>query len=156
MKYRGEIKQILNKQLEASTNDFVEFFHNAIKTQIAVKDFRDVVKRAFNEFVNEMNKKEPNKSKAQHDNENDIESNVVSAARSKPTNIKVTMPDGSVLYHHSGKKTYLDVLEKLGLEKVMQVRPDIVSKEQFSQKSNGVKRGEYWVRGAIRLGGTKP
>ena len=102
-----------------------------------------------------MNKKEPNKSKAQHGNENDIESNVDSAARSKPTNIKVTMPDGSVLYHHSGKETYLDVLEKLGLEKVMQVRPDIVSKEQFSQKSKGVKRGEYWVRGTIRFGGTK-
>lgn len=168
LKHRGEIKQILNKQLEAPTNDFVEFFHNAVKAQINVQDFKYLVKRAFTEFVNEMNKKEPNRSDEQNEKEHDKEPNESnkqndkepneSSGRSlklKFTNLRVTMPDGSVIHHQSGKETYIEVLEKLGLEKVMKVRPNIVSKEQFSQKSKGVKRGEYWVRGTISFGGTK-
>ena len=183
LKHRGEIKQILNKQLETPTNGFVEFFHSAIKSQMEVPDFTDVVKRAFNEFINEMNKKEPNRSDEQNekeydkepnesdeqnekehdkepnrnDEQNDKESNESSERPSKLkfTNLRVTMPDGSVIHHQSGKETYIEVLEKLGLEKVMKVRPNIVSKEQFSQKSKGVKRGEFWVRGTIKLGGTK-
>ena len=57
------------------------------------------------------------------------------------------MPDESVIHHHNGKDTYIDVLEKLELEKVMQVRPNIVSTEQFPLKTKGIKRGKYWVRG---------
>lgn len=167
LKHRGEIKQILNEQLKSPTKDFVKFFYNSIKTQITAKDFTDIVKRAFNEFVNEMNMQELNGSELQ-DNEHDIELNESDEQNNKEpdennaqpeklkfTNLRVTMPDGSVIYHQSGKETYLDVLEKLGLEKVLQVRPSIVSKEQFSLKSNGVKRGEYWVRGTIRFGATK-
>lgn len=139
---------------------------------MAVKDFTDVVKRAFNEFVDEMNMRElngsdeqngieqdnePNRSDEQNDIEQDNEPNGNSGqpTKLKFTNIRATMPDGSVIHHPSGKATYLEVLEKLGLEKVMQVRPNIVSKEQFSQKSKGVKRGEFWVRGTIRFSGTQ-
>ncbi len=168
LKHRGEIKNILTKQLEAPTGDFVEFFHNAVKTQINVQDFKDLVKRAFNEFVNEINRKEPNGSDEQNekghdkepngnDEQNEKEPNESSGRPSKLkfTNLRVTMPDDSVIYHQSGKDTYIEVLEKLGLEKVMKVRPNIVSKEQFSQRAKGVKRGEYWVRGTISFGGPK-
>ncbi len=160
LKHRGEIKNILIKQLEAPTDDFVEFFHNAVKTQINLQDFKDLVKRAFNEFVDEMNKKEPNGSdeqnKKEHDKEpngsdgqNDKEPNESSGRPSKLkfTNIRVTMPDESVIYHHNGKETYIEVLEKLGLEEVMRVRPNIVATEQFPLVTKGVKRGRFWIRG---------
>lgn len=167
LKHRGEIKQILNEQLKSPTQDFVKFFYNTINTQIAAEDFTDVVKRAFNEFVDEMGKQELNGSEQQdneHDkepNENDEQNdkepdeNGGKSAKLKFTNLRVTMPDGSVVYHQSGKETYIEVLEKLGLEEVMRVRPNIVAKEQFSQKANGVKRGEFWVRGTIGFSGTK-
>lgn len=167
LKHRGEIKQILNEQLISPTNDFVKFFYDAIKSQMTVKDFTDVVKRAFNEFVDEMNMRELNGSDEQDGIAQDNEPNGSDEQNSKEpnkgnekttplkfTNLRVTMPDGSIIYHHSGKQTYLDVLEKLGLEKVMQVRPKIVSKEEFSQKSKAVKLGEFWVRGTIRFGAT--
>lgn len=159
LKHRREIKQILNKQLETPTKDFVRFFYTAIKTQIAEKEFTDVVRRAFNEFVNEMNKQELNGSEQQNneqdkepnesDEQNDKEPNENSGkpAKLKFTNIRVTMPDGSVIYHDNGKQTYLDVLEKLGLEEVMRVRPNIVATEQFSLVTKGVKRGRFWIRG---------
>jgi len=159
LKHRGEIMQILNEQLESPTKDFVKFFYNKIKTQIAAKDFTDIVRRAFNEFINEMNKqeligsehqdnehdKEPNENDEQNDKE--LDENSIQPEKLIFTNLRVTMPDESVVYHQSGRETYLDVLEKLGLEKVMQVRPNIVATEQFSLATKGVKRGKYWVRG---------
>lgn len=164
LKHRGEVKQILNEQLESPTNDFVKFFYNRIKSQMAVKDFTDVVKRAFNEFVNEMNKQEPNGSDEQNDNEHDKEpygdeQNIKeqNEGNGQPaplifTNLKVTMHDNSVIHHQDSKETYIEVLEKLGLEEVMRVRPNIVATEQFSHKTKGVKRGEFWIRGVIGFG----
>ncbi len=138
----------------------MRFFYNTIKTQIAAKDFTDIVRRAFNEFVNEMNKQDLNESDEQQDNELDKEpnwndkqndkepdENSGKPAKLKFTNIRVTMPDGSVIYHDNGKQTYLDALEKLGLEEVMRVRPNIVATEQFSLVTKGVKCGRFWVRG---------
>ena len=101
----------------------------------------------------EQNDKEPYRNDEQNDKE--LDENSGKPTKMKFTNLRVTMPDNSVIYHYSGKETYLDVLEKLGLEKVMQVRPEIVSKEEFSQYSNGVKRGEFWVRGTKNFGATK-
>lgn len=165
LKHREEVKQILNKQLETPTDDFVEFFHNAIKSQMAVKDFTDVVKRAFNEFVDEMNIREPNGSGEQNGIEQDTEPNGSDEqnnnepngnngqlAKLKLTNIRVTMHDGSVIHHHSGIETYLDVLEELGLEEVMRVRPNIVATKQFPHVTKGVKRGRFWVRGTEGFG----
>ncbi|MYF55816.1 hypothetical protein F4225_08695, partial [Candidatus Poribacteria bacterium] len=156
-KHRGEIKQILNEQLVSPNRDFVKFFSNTIKTQLTAKDFTDIVRRAFNEFVNEMNEKEINGIERQDNkpiesdepNDNMPDENGRESSELIFTNLRVTMPDGTVVYHQSGKETYLDVLEMLGLEKVMQVRPNIVAKEQFPLKTKGVKRGEFWVRGTI-------
>lgn len=163
LKHRNEIKQILIEQLDSPSNDFVKFFFNTIKTQIAEKDFKDIVRRAFNEFVNEKNRQELTEyiqqdeevQESDEQNDNETDGNGGKPAKLKFTNLRVTMPDNSVIYHKSGKETYLDAIEQLGLEKVMDVRPEIVSKEQFSQKSKGVKRGEYWVRGTIGFTGTK-
>ena len=132
LKHRGEIKQILIKQLETPTHGFVRFFHEAIKSQMEIQDFADVVKRAFNEFLGEQHEEEPKGG--------DVSS-------LKFTNLRVTMPDRNVIHHYNGKDTYIEVLEKLGLEEVMRVRPNIVSTEQFSLATKGIKRGRFWVRG---------
>lgn len=156
LKHRGEIKQILNKQLEAPTKGFVEFFHKAIESRMKVQDFTDVVKRAFNEFLDEQKIIQPNGSdEEKQPNGSDEESpDADNKNLLRFTNLRVTMPDGTVIHHASGKETYLEALEKLGLEKVMRVRADIVSTEQFPLRAKGVKQGEFWVRGTISYGGT--
>ena len=139
LKHRGEIKQILTAQLETPTDDFVRFFHKAIKSQMGIQDFTNVVKRAFHEFLDEQNEEEPNDG----DEQSAEESNDGDVSPLKFTNLRVTMPDRNVIHHHNAKETYIEVLEKLGLEEVMRVRPNIVSAEPFS---DGIKRGGFWVR----------
>lgn len=157
LKQREEIKRILTKQLDSPTKEVVEFFKKAINSRLKLQDFTDVVKNAFNEFHDEAynelsyrNEVEEQPNASEEDTEQ-ISANIEKPKKSKDpqiiyTNIKVTMPDGSVIYHWSGKKTYLEVLEKFGLEEVMRVRPEIVSREQFS-KATGVRCGDFWVRG---------
>ena len=139
LKHRGEIKQILEEQLETPTNGFVRFFHETIKSQMEMQDFTNVVKRAFNEFLDERNEEEPNKGGEQSEEESKGDD----VTPLKFTNIRVTMPDGDVIHHYSGKETYIEVLEKLGLEEVMRVRPNIVSTEPLS---DGIERGGFWVK----------
>ena len=148
LKHRGEIKQILIAQLETPTNGFVEFFYDAIKSQMEIQDFTNVVKRAFHEFLDEQNEEEPNDG----DEQSEEEPNGGDVSPLKFTNLRVTMPDGNIIHHYHGKDTYIEVLEKLGLEEVMRVRPNIVSTEQFSLATKGIKRGRFWVRGTIGFG----
>ena len=154
LKHRGEIKQILIAQLETPTNGFVRFFHEAIKSQMEIQDFTNVVKRAFHEFLDEQSEEEPKGSDEQSeeepkggDGQSEEEPKGGDASPLKFTNLRVTMPDGNVIHHYNGKETYIEVLEKLGLEEVMRVRPNIVSTEQFSYVTKGVKRGKFWIRG---------
>ena len=143
LKHRGEIKQILREQLETPTNGFLKFFYDTIKPQIAKQDFTDVVKRAFNEFIDEQRQKACNGNGEQED-----EAPTKGKKKlARPTNLRVTMSDGHVIHHHNGKETYIEVLEELGLEEVMRVRPNIVSTKQFDYVTKGVKRGKFWVRG---------
>ena len=143
LKHREDIKQILKAQLKTPTEDFVRFFHEAIKSQMEIQDFTDVVKRAFHEFLTEHNEEKFDDG----DEQDEEEPNDDGKSLLKLTNLRVTMPDGNVIYHHNGKETYIEVLEKLGLEEVMRVRPNIVSTEQFSLATKGIKRGRFWVRG---------
>lgn len=148
LKHRGEIKQILIEQLETPTNGFVRFFYEVVKSQMEIQDFTDVVKRAFHEFLDEYSEKEPNEG----DERSEEEPNEGSGKRPKLTNLRVTMPDGEVIYHHNGKQTYIEVLEKLGLEEVMRVCPETVSAEPFPFTSPGIKRGKFWIRGTQEWG----
>ena len=143
LKHRGEIKQILIAQLETPTNGFVRFFYEAIKSQMEIQDFTNVVEHAFNEFIDEQKQKAPNGNGEQEGGA--PEEGKKKLAR--PTNLRVTMPDGDVIHHHNGKETYIEVLEKLGLEEVMRVHPNIVSTEPSSLATKGIKRGKFWVRG---------
>ena len=148
LKHRGEIKQILVEQLETPTNGFVRFFYEAIKSQMEIQDFTNVVKRAFNEFIDEQKQKAPNGNSEQEDEAPKEDKKKLA----RPTNLRVIMPDGAVIHHHNGKETYIEVLEELGLEEVMRVRPNIVSTEQFSLTTKGIKRGRFWVRGTEGYG----
>lgn len=142
LKLRTEIKDILTEQLETPTKGFVEFLRNAIELSRKLEGFTDIVKLAFHEFLDEQNEREHNDG-----NEGEEESKGGNVSTLKFTNLRVTMPDGEVIYHNSGKDTYIEVLEKLGLEEVMRVRPNIVSTEQFSLATKGIQRGRFWVRG---------
>lgn len=138
LKHRGEIKQILIAQLGTPTDDFVRFFHEATKSRIAMQDFANVVKRAFHEFLDEQNREEPNNRDGQSKKEPN--------GSAKPTNLRVTMPNGEVIHRYNGTDTYIEVLEKLGMEKVIQVLPNIVSTEPFSYSTEKTKWGEFWVK----------
>ena len=147
LKLRTEIKGILTEQLETPTKGFVEFLRNAIELPRKLEDFTDIVKLAFREFLDEQNEREPNDG-----NEGEEEPNGGDGSPLKFTNLRVTFPNGTVIHHYNGKETYIEVLEKLGLEEVMRVRPNIVSTEQFSLVTKGIKRGRFWVRGTIGFG----
>ena len=58
LKYRKAIKDILRKELASPTKDFVRFFlsslYSGTKSQAVVQQFTEIVKRAFNEFINEQ------------------------------------------------------------------------------------------------------
>ncbi len=76
--------------------------------------------------------------------------NETSRGLRKFTNLKVTMHDKTVIHHYRSQDTYIEVLKKLDLEKVMEVRPNIVSREPFTgYKTKGIKVDEFWVRGTI-------
>ena len=58
LKYSKEIKQILVEQLEAPTEEFVQFFLSSIysgaRTQAVVQQFTGIVKRTLNQFLDEQ------------------------------------------------------------------------------------------------------
>ena len=138
-KYQEEIKLMLTNQLETPTANFVKLFYDTIKPQMAEQDFTDVVKCAFNEFIDEQKEEKPNESNEQIEEEPKDDD----VSPLKFTNLRVTMPDGNVIHHWSGRETYIEVLEKLGLEEVMRVRPNTVSTEPFA---HAFKRGKFYVR----------
>ena len=58
LKYNSQIKQLLAKQLADPSDDFVSCIINSIydgrKTQKIIDDFHDIVKKSFNQFINDQ------------------------------------------------------------------------------------------------------
>ena len=58
LKYNNQIKQLLAKQLEAPSDEFVTYVLNNVydgrKTQKIIEDFRGTVKKSFVQFINEQ------------------------------------------------------------------------------------------------------
>lgn len=58
LKYTKEIKQVMMEQLEDPSEAFVRFFlsnvYSGLKTQTVIVQFTDIVKRALNQFLNEL------------------------------------------------------------------------------------------------------
>lgn len=60
------------------------------------------------------------------------------------------MPDEQIIEHQWAKDTFVDVIEKLGLEAVMRVHPETVSKEPFfpdnpKRAASTVQKKEFYV-----------
>ena len=64
---------------------------------------------------------------------------------SAPQKLRVTMPDGEVIDHHSAQATFFEVIEKLGPERVIEVDvkgviistdPSTFNHERFKQYGN--------------------
>ncbi|WP_319381803.1 type I restriction endonuclease [Thiomicrorhabdus sp.] len=57
LKYTGEVKKVLNNELENPSDEFVRFFASKIYsgrlTQSAMEQFREIVKKARKQFLNE-------------------------------------------------------------------------------------------------------
>ena len=57
LNYMKETKIILNEMLTLPSEDFVKFFlpylYNGVKTQKVIQQFTDIVKRSFNQFIND-------------------------------------------------------------------------------------------------------
>ena len=70
LKYRKAIKDILGKELASPTKDFVRFFlsslYSGTKSQAVVQQFTEIVKRAFNEFINEQQPSQSSELTNQH------------------------------------------------------------------------------------------
>ena len=58
LKYNNQIKQLLAKQLEAPSDEFVTYVLNNVydgrKTQKIIEDFRGTIKKSFVQFINEQ------------------------------------------------------------------------------------------------------
>ena len=147
LKYSKEIKQILVEQLEAPTEEFVQFFLSSIysgaRTQTVVQQFTGIVKRTLNQFLNEqinqraqsaisrkeaaeesVEVEEPDEStagKVESHNEN-------KEGRSEAKGLIVTFPDGTVLSSERDSrnqtevwvKTIKKLLEQFGVNQVME------------------------------------
>lgn len=61
--------------------------------------------------------------------------------------LQVTFPNQPEIDHNHAKDTFVEALEKLGLENVMRIRPKIVSKEPFypDREDRSVQRGEFYI-----------
>ena len=61
-----------------------------------------------------------------------------------PTRLQVTMPDGETINHHSAIQTFCEVIERLGIDQVSSVYPDLISSVQSSK--HGYKVGQYYIK----------
>ena len=59
------------------------------------------------------------------------------------TRLRVTMPTGEVIERRHAKATFIETLEKLGIEKVMSVHPSTVRTDP--PKHFGVEYGQYYI-----------
>ncbi len=57
LKYTQEIKKILTRELANPSDDFIRFMlkdiYSGVKTQNVIDKFRDTIKKAFNQFIND-------------------------------------------------------------------------------------------------------
>ena len=60
------------------------------------------------------------------------------------TRLRVTMSNGEVIEHQHAKATFIEMIERFGVEKVMSVHPSTVSIEQ-TKKDFRTKHGQFYI-----------
>ena len=73
-------------------------------------------------------------------------------ARKKNTYLVVTMPDGQRIAHGIARHTFLEVIGKMGVERVLRCAPDLVSTREPEYTSRRI--GSYYVLVGGKVGST--
>ena len=60
------------------------------------------------------------------------------------SHLRVTMPDGEIIENHNSRIVFTTVIEKIGLEDVMRISPNLVSRHPFANGKH-VQIGEYYI-----------
>ncbi len=61
-----------------------------------------------------------------------------------PTRLRVTMPNGEVIDHHGAAQTFVEVIIRLGPEKVLPIKPSVVSTTPFP--FGNIQHGQLNIR----------
>ena len=147
LKYSKEIKQILVEQLEAPTEEFVQFFLSSIysgtRTQTVVQQFTGIVKRTLNQFLDEqinqrsqsaISRKEAAEQSVEVEESDESTASKVEShnenkeGRSEAKGLIVTFPDGTVFSSKRDSrnqtevwvKTIKKLLEQFGVNQVVE------------------------------------
>ena len=64
--------------------------------------------------------------------------------RNPPTRLRVTMPDGEKIDHDSAIETFAEVIQKLGINQVRSLYPDLISTSKSSK--HGYQTGQHYIR----------
>ncbi len=148
-----------NKLLEDEDEDgFSEFLIEAIagKTESLCGD-RPTTEQVLNYLKSlkrqtESDRKEYTQSTFRDEKQGSSSTFETGSQKRSPTSLVVTMPNGEVIDHYIASTTYLEVINKLGCDKVMHVAPTIVSTDNFpDHQKEGVPSecGKYFIYAAI-------
>lgn len=148
LKYTKKIKQTLVAQLEAPTEEFVQFFLSSVysgeRTPAKIQQFTGIVKRALNQFLDEqMNQRSQSVMSEEEAAEGSVEveesdewtadkvesDDEHQTGKSKPKGLVVTFPDGTVFSSEWDSKDQTEVwveairklLEQFGVKRIMEV-----------------------------------
>lgn len=166
LKYSKGIKQILVEQLEAPTEEFVQFFLSSIysgaSTQAVIQQFTGIVKRTLNQFLNDQIDQRLRSIESREElSEESVEVEEPDAStvdkvetyskhetgksnRNAETRLHVTMNDQTEISHGKALDTFCEVLQRFGLERVHEIEPRVVSKVPFPNGKHKQVNG-YWI-----------
>ena len=147
LKYTKKIQQTLVAQLEAPTEEFVQFFlpsvYSGERTPAKIQQFTSIVKRALNQFMDEqmnqrlqsvMNEEEAAEGPVEVEESDELTADKVESdnehqtGKSKPKGLIVTFPDKTVFSSERESKDQTEVwvkaivklLEQFGVKRIME------------------------------------
>ena len=123
LKYGEKIKGILSKEIQNPSDEFIRFlgkkFYQKPLSKKIVDKFRPAVISAFSKIVDERLSEELAKSDYLHEVEDKVKKPLPKPSKRPPkTKIKASFPDGTVYCHPKAVDTYIDVIKKIGIQKV--------------------------------------
>lgn len=158
LKYTKEIKQILAKQLETPSQEFVQFFLSSVysgtRKQIVVQQFPSVVKRAMNEFLRDQidQRLQPGANNAETSEEaaevEELNGSTVDKvepyskhqkSKSKSKGLIVTFPDGTVFSSDRESKDQTEVWVKAVVKLLEQFGVDRFIEADLKTRRSGSK-----------------
>lgn len=126
LRYTNEMKEVLNKEVESPSDEFVQFFLNHVyegrKTQNVIDSFRGVVRKSVNQFINE---KVNDKLQAALNNSN----NEVASAKADT--------NGAEKKHETSEASIVTTEEEIeGYVHVKMILKDVIDPERIHYRDN--------------------